>query len=179
MPMFAEAGTTVIQRSRKICLLGDLGVGKTSLVRRFVEQRFDERYLSTLGVAVNRKVIHLERPEPTALSLLLWDIAGSEPFSQVVHSYYRGAAGALLVCDLTRPETLASLAQYAHAMRSVNPGVTFTLMGNKADLAGQREIVDDQLGIAAGQLQAPWYLSSARTGEGVEPAFQALAATVV
>lgn len=169
----------MIERSRKICLLGDLGVGKTSLIRRFVEQRFDERYLSTIGVVVNRKVIVLAHPVQATLTMLIWDTAGSEPFSRVVRTYYRGAAGAMLICDLTRPDTLASLAQYAHEMRAINPNTPFVLVGNKLDLSGQREILDEQLQAAAGQYQAPWHLSSARTGAGVEPAFEALAAAIV
>lgn len=169
----------MIERSRKICLLGDLGVGKTSLIRRFVEQRFDERYLSTIGVVVHRKVIVLEHPVQATLTMLIWDTAGSEAFDRIVRTYYRGAAGAMLICDLTRPDTLASLANYAHEMRAINPNLPFVIVGNKLDLTGQREILDDQLRATAEQYQAPWHLSSARTGTGVEQAFLALAAAVV
>lgn len=169
----------MIQKSKKICLLGDLGVGKTSLVRRFIEQRFDESYLSTMGVIVNRKTMLLEHPEPTILTLLIWDTAGSEPFSQIVSSYYRGSSGAILVCDLTRLDTLTSLQRYAREMRTVSPRAPFVLMGNKADLAGQREVANDQLAEIATQLAAPWQLSSARTGDGVELSFQALASVII
>lgn len=174
-----EQVARLIKRSRKISVLGDLSVGKTSLIRRFVEQRFDERYLSTMGVVVHRKVVIVEQPEPVELTMLVWDIAGSEPFSPMMQTYYRGTSGAILVCDVTRPETLASLERYADEMRGTNPGVPYVMIGNKIDLVGQREIGDDLLAAAAAQLRAPWYQSSALTGEGVDPAFQALAAMIV
>jgi small GTP-binding protein len=169
----------LVQRSKKVCLLGEFGVGKTSLVRRFVEDRFDERYLSTIGVLVSRKTMLIDRPEPIDLTLLIWDTAGSERFSTVVRSYYQGAAGALIVCDLTRAETIVALTDYAAHVRAVNPGVPVVLVGNKLDLASQREIADEQLTTLALHLAAPMVLSSARTGAGVEAAFQLLADAIV
>src|SRR5512147_1281675 len=104
---------TVIQK--KVCLLGDFAVGKTSLVRRYVEGRFDDKYLSTIGVKISRKT--LARSTGT-LNLLIWDLAGSDEFNTIAPSYLRGAAGALIVCDLTRPETLKVFAQYAEMLHS-------------------------------------------------------------
>lgn len=157
--------------SVKVCVLGDFSVGKTSLVRKFAESRFDDRYLSTIGVRVSRKVIQL--PEEI-VTMLVWDTAGSEPFNDVVRAYYRGASGALLVCDLTRPNTVQSLSSYAQQFHSVNPGVPLIILGNKVDLVGTRVVSDDQIARAADQLNAPWYLTSAKTGEAVEESFQAL-----
>ena len=92
--------------SKKVCLLGDFAVGKTSLVRRFVLNIFEDRYLSTIGVKVSRKTVVTPGPgDLIELTLMLWDLAGSEEFDQVRASYLRGASGAVLVCDLTRPET--------------------------------------------------------------------------
>ncbi|MGQ9483351.1 MAG: Rab family GTPase, partial [Chloroflexus sp.] len=102
----------------KICLLGEFSVGKTSLIRRFVEGVFDERYLSTLGVKINRRTLHIDQTE---INLIIWDTAGGEKFDQVVQNYYRGAAGAILVCDVTRPETLSALHEYATAFHSASP----------------------------------------------------------
>jgi len=165
---------------KKICLLGDFAVGKTSLIGRFVEGHFSERYLSTIGVRVSRRVIQIDQiAAPTRLTLLVWDTAGGEPFSSIVQSYYRGASGALLVCDLTRGETLTSLMRYTQDFHSVNPGAPLVLVGNKADLTGQRAISDEQVGAAAGLYGAPWVLASARTGEQVEAAFQALGTSLV
>jgi small GTP-binding protein len=162
------------QLTKKICLIGDFAVGKTSLVRRFIESSFSESYLSTIGVRVSRKVVELPTTPPGSLSMLIWDLAGGEPFSSVVQSYYRGASGALLVCDLTRSETVDSITRYAHEFHSVNPGAPLVLIGNKVDLAGQRTVSDEQLSEAAAAYGAPWYLSSAKTGEQVDQAFLTL-----
>jgi len=160
---------------KKVCLLGDFAVGKTSLVRRFVEGIFDEKYLSTIGTRISRRALTLERAgQAVELTLLIWDLAGGERFSQVMESYYRGAAGAMLVCDLTRPETLKALRDYAEDFWSVNPQAPLVLVGNKVDLTDQRALSDQDLATIAGQCQAPWFTSSARTGENVERAFRLL-----
>jgi len=89
---------TLIQK--KVCLLGDFSVGKTSLSERFVYDRFSGRYLSTIGVKISRKPINISKD--IMLNMLIWDLAGSEEFSGVQSSYLQGAQGAILVCDLTR-----------------------------------------------------------------------------
>ncbi len=162
--------------SKKVCLLGDFAVGKTSLVRRFVLNLFEDRYLSTIGVKVSRKTV--VAPGPTdlvELTLMLWDLAGSEEFDQVRASYLRGASGAVLVCDLTRPETLASLVSYADDLRRVSPQATrLVIAANKLDLAEGRRIAQDDLEAVAARLAAPLYLTSARTGDEVETLFRHL-----
>lgn len=164
---------TVIQK--KICLLGDFAVGKTSLVRRFVEGIFEDKYLSTIGAKVDRKTITIPTEnQATTLTLLLWDLAGGEKFDRVMSSYYRGAAGAVLVCDLTRPETLQVLVNYTRDFWSVNPNTPIIVVGNKVDLVEKRAITDDELAALASQHQLPWFVSSAKTGENVETFFQAL-----
>ncbi len=161
----------VIQK--KICMLGDFAVGKTSLVRRFVEGRFDDRYLSTIGVKVSRRKVALAGGRE--VHLLVWDLAGSEEFSGVQSSYLRGAAGALLVCDLTRLSTLDSLAQYAQQMFRVQPRAPLLLVGNKKDLHDAREIEEADLAQTGEKLGIPWFTTSAKTGENVEWAFRKLA----
>ena len=104
---------------KKICLLGDFSVGKTSLINRFVYDRFDERYLSTIGVKVTRKELAPRQGRPA--HLLIWDMAGSEDFSGVRNNYLQGASGALLVCDLTRANTLDSLTNYTRPLRQTSP----------------------------------------------------------
>ena len=164
---------TIIQK--KVCLLGDFAVGKTSLVRRFVEGIFEDKYLSTIGAKVDRKTIAIQtESQATNLTLLLWDLAGSEKFDRVMSSYYRGAAGAVLVCDLTRLETLRAVANYTRDFWSVNPRTPIVVVGNKVDVVEKRAISDEELASAAGQYQLPWFVSSAKTGENVEIFFQAL-----
>jgi small GTP-binding protein len=162
--------TNLIQA--KVCLLGAYAVGKTSLVRRFVEGRFEDRYLSTLGVKVSRKTI--TRPGYT-LNMLLWDIAGKERFSQLEPNYIRGAVGALIVCDLTRPETIEQFPRLYQQVQNANASAEVVFVANKSDLADQRAISDEALGEMCTSLGGAWLLTSAKTGEGVEEAFQILA----
>lgn len=156
---------------KKICLLGDFAVGKTSLVRRFVEDIFEDTYLSTIGAKVSRKVLTVD---DTSLTLLIWDLAGGEKFTRVMDTYYRGAAGAILVCDLTRAETLPSLNNYARNLWQISPRVPLVIAGNKADLEEQRDVAVTELASRAAQINAFWLTTSAKTGENVDALFHAL-----
>lgn len=159
---------------KKICLLGDFAVGKTSLIRRFVEGRFDDEYLTTVGVVVSRKSVFY--PEYT-LNLLIWDLAGGRDFSQSAH--LMGVTGAMLVCDLTRSATLATVRTYAGYLREVNPQVKLILLANKCDLAEERIIQDEQLQAMAGDLDASLEITSAKTDYGVDVAFKSLADALI
>ena len=161
--------------SKKVCLLGNFAAGKTSLVRRFVYNRFDDRYMSTIGVKVSRKMITLPHEgELVELSILLWDLAGSEEFDALRASYLRGASGAVLVCDLTRPETLDPLRVYAEELLRTNTHARLILAANKCDLVDQRRLSPAQIAVAAAALDVPYYLTSARSGEEVENLFRHL-----
>ena len=172
--------------SKKICMLGDFAVGKTSLVRRFVYDTFDDRYLSTIGVKVSRKLLPVASGDRVAdLTMILWDLAGSEEFSQMRRAYLRGAAGALLVYDLTHAETLASLGDYADQLLQINSNAAVVIVANKSDLvaAGGN---DNGIAVAtldgralAGSLDAPFLTTSALTGANVEDAFRQLGQRVV
>lgn len=157
---------------KKICLLGDFAVGKTSLIRRFIEGRFDDRYLSTIGVKISRKPIEMA---DSTLNLLIWDLAGGDDFSKSGASYLRGAVAALIVCDLTRPDTLAGYQFYTDQMRQINPGAVLLFAGNKADLAEERAILDEEIQAICQTLGGTYLDTSAKTGYQVETAFQLLA----
>ena len=158
---------TIVQK--KICLLGDFSVGKTSLIRRFVDGRFDDKYLGTIGVKISRKT--LLRPYGQ-MNLLVWDLAGSNGFDTPSEmAYLHGAAGALIVCDLTRQDTLAAFERYAHLMRAINPTACLVFIGNKMDLITERVIPDADLRDTCLPYHGDWFLTSARTGERVENAF--------
>jgi small GTP-binding protein len=160
---------------KKVCLLGDFAVGKTSLVRRFVYNLFDDKYLSTIGVKVSRKTVTLATTNDIAsITMMLWDLAGSEEFSQMRASYLRGAAGAVLVCDLTRPETFDHLQIYINDLRKISPDAQFLLAGNKYDLVEQRCISEKQIEDFAAQWGIPYRLTSAKTGDEVETLFRIL-----
>jgi small GTP-binding protein len=159
---------------KKICLLGDFGVGKTSLIQRFVEGRFDEKYLSTVGVKISRKPLKRSYGD---LNLLIWDLAGSNGFtSSLSESYMQGAAGALIVCDLTRLNTLTAFQKYARQIRGRNPNVQLVFVCNKADLVGERAVSETDLTAALSALdESTFFVTSAKTGERVEEAFIHLA----
>ena len=160
---------------KKVCMLGSFAVGKTSLVRRFVEGKFDDRYLSTIGVKISRKTVSSSEVDYET-NLIVWDLAGGDEFLRSNSSYLRGAAGALIICDLTRPQTLAAAEQYAHQIRSINRGAGVVLLGNKVDLVEERVIEDEQLAsVAAAFEDCPVYLTSAKDGVNVEVSFTQLA----
>jgi small GTP-binding protein len=166
--------------SKKVCLLGDFAVGKTSLVRRFVYDLFDDKYISTIGVKVSRKTVAMPRDDDIVeLTMMLWDLANCEEFSQVRTSYLRGAAAAVLVCDLTRPETLDSLHAHMDDLLGVSPGAQLVLAANKCDLADQQQLTPAQIETVAAGLCAPYRLTSAKTGEEVETLFRHLGRLLV
>jgi small GTP-binding protein len=166
--------------SKKVCLLGDFAVGKTSLVRRFVYDLFDEKYISTIGVKVSRKTVGVSRVDDVVeLTMMLWDLGGGEEFHQVRASYLRGAAGAVLVCDLTRSETLDQLRTCADELLSISPGAELILAANKCDLTDQQRLAPAQIEAVAADLDAPCYVTSAKTGEEVETLFRHLGRLLV
>ena len=166
--------------SKKVCLLGDFAVGKTSLVRRFVYDLFDEKYISTIGGKVSRKTVAVPTNDGDVveLTMMLWDLAGSEDFSQIRGSYMRGAAGAILVCDLTRPETLLHLDGYLDDLHQVSPQALAIVVANKSDSPDQQLLLS-QVEAGAARLGAKCYVTSARTGENVEEIFRNLGRTLV
>jgi small GTP-binding protein len=151
---------------RKVCLLGDGGVGKTSLVRRCVEDIFSDNYIISFGTKVSKKVIDLEEVE---LTLMIWDILGQKSDDALHAAYYRGANGALLVGDQTRPETMRHLVKWKGDFLKVNPGAFILAAANKSDLESSMnasEIQELTLALGTGFLR-----TSAKTGDGVEGLF--------
>jgi len=166
-----------MELQKKICLLGDFSVGKTSLIRRFVEGIFEEKYLSTLGAKVDRKILSIE--PSTQLKLLIWDIAGGEKFNMMMRSYYNGSSGAILVCDLTRLETITSLKNYITDFHGINHAVPLVIMGNKVDLVDPQSDIIAHLAETAHQCQVPYFVSSAKTGQNVEVSFHTLGKSII
>ena len=170
----------MLSLSKKVCLLGDFAVGKTSLVRRFVYDLFEDKYLSTIGVKVSRKVVAVPKDDATIeLTIMLWDLADSKEFDSIRVSYLRGTAGAVAVCDLTRPSTVDGLYKYSRDLRAINPEAHLILAANKTDLTDQQAVTAAQIEAAALDIKAPFYLTSARTGENVDQVFRHLARLLV
>lgn len=166
----------------KICLLGDGAVGKTSLINRFVKQHFTDRYLLTIGTNTYKKRIAIKRPgqNDIYLSLIIWDIMGQMTFRQVfLPQYLKGSRGALLVCDLTRKETLERLDNWMDLMFVEWGEIPLVFIGNKNDLKDRHEFGAGELKDMAKDFGCGHFLTSAKTGENVEDAFQALGRTII
>lgn len=160
---------------KKICLLGGFGVGKTSLISRYVHSIFSDKYLTTVGVKIDKKSVNVEG---TDVDLVIWDIYGQDDFQKIRMSYLRGASGYLLVADGTRRSTLDTALAIHDSAQAVVPDVPFTLVVNKADLAPEWEIDDDLLDVL---VKRGWRVikTSARTGADVEDAFTTLARAMI
>lgn len=159
---------------KKICLLGAFGVGKTSLVRRYVDTIFSDAYLTTVGVKIDKKQLTVGSEQ---MALILWDIAGEDEVAAVRVSYLRGAAAYLLVVDGTRPETLDTAVSIQARVGAEIGEVPFIALLNKADLMEDWALPAERIE----HLEAAgWSFrrTSAKTGMGVEEAFQELAARV-
>jgi small GTP-binding protein len=171
---------TLITLSKKVCLLGEFAVGKTSLVRRFVYNLFDDRYISTIGVRVSRKTVAVPIEDQLAeLTLMVWDLAGSEEFNRVSTSYLRGAAGAVLVYDLTRSNTFDQLYNYVLSLYKINPHAKLVLAGNKVDLVDRHQLDLRKAEQLAAELNAPLFFTSAKQGEEVDSLFRHLGRLLV
>jgi len=158
--------------STKVILTGSFGVGKTSLFNQFLFSKFSERYLTTIGVNVKKKVITIDDDE---LSILLWDIAGEISQDKVPHSYFLGASGIIYVFDVTRPMTYKNMESDIGYLKSKIPGVKIKVVGNKKDLRTDEQIEEmkDELIIPAD------IFTSAKTGENVEALFVKLGKSIL
>jgi small GTP-binding protein len=163
---------------KKICLIGSFAVGKTSLIERFVYDRFDEKYLTTIGVKISQKALppvkNAHGGQMIQHTFLIWDIAGLDKFDSVVTNYFRGAAGALIVADLTRPETVEDIGELYDRFSAVSPGAVVIVLGNKLDIFEEDKQTLSALKAKAGEFEAELMLTSAKTGKGVEQAFMRL-----
>src|SRR5271167_1978912 len=157
---------------KKICMVGQFGVGKTSLVRRFVDSIFDERYLTSIGVKIDRKDVSIGGKP---VRLMLWDLAGEDDLAQLNMSHLRGASGYILVADGCRVGSLEKAVELEKRIREKLGLLPFVLAVNKSDLRDQWEVKAEQV---AGY-GWPTFETSAKAGSGVEEMFLALAATLI
>ncbi|MEM6646481.1 MAG: Rab family GTPase [Bacteroidota bacterium] len=157
---------------KKVCLLGASAVGKTSLVSRYIRGIFSERYLTTIGVKIDKKTVEVDAQ---AVDLLVWDLNGEDCFQRLSMNYLRGAAGYVLVADGTADDTLDKALTLYHRATGTHGAVPAVLLLNKHDLK-------EEWTLSAGQIEAleadGWtlFFTSAKTGENVDEAFAYLAA---
>ncbi len=160
---------------KKICLLGTSGVGKTSLVARFVRSIFSDKYLTTVGVKIDKKTVSVDGSEVT---LVIWDLAGDDDFQRLQTSYLRGTSGYLLVADGTRRVTLDQVLELQKRVAGNLGAIPFILALNKSDLSSQWEVEEGRISA----LQAENFAvikTSAKAGAGVEEAFAQLARRMI
>jgi small GTP-binding protein len=159
---------------KKVCMLGGFSVGKTSLVKRYVQSVFSEAYLTTVGVKIDKKTVDLSG---RTVNFILWDLAGEDDIASLRLTYLRGSAGYVLVADGTRPSTLEVALSLRQRVEAEYGPLPFVLLLNKNDLTEQWAIADAEVE----KLRSDgWWVqaSSARTGAGVEDAFKDLAVRV-
>jgi len=148
-------------------MVGAYGVGKTSLVKRFVDSIFSDKYLTTVGVQIEKKQLHVGGEDVT---LMLWDLAGEDAVTEVRLSHLRGASAYVLVADGTRGPTLDTALSLQKRVRDVIGPVPFIFVVNKADLRNRWEIRQESLDKLSAE-GWPVFLSSAKSGAGVEELF--------
>jgi Ras-related protein Rab-2A len=150
-------------------IIGDTGVGKSCLLLQFTDKRFQPVHDLTIGVEFGARMISIDGKQ---IKLQIWDTAGQESFRSITRSYYRGAAGALLVYDITRRETFDHLASWLEdARQHANPNMTIMLIGNKADLSHRRAVSTEEGEAFARDHGLVFLETSAKTALNVEEAF--------
>lgn len=154
---------------RKICMLGAFSVGKTSLVKRYVSSIFEDKYLTTIGVKVDKKIVSLESKDVT---LMLWDLAGEDDYNSIKTRYLRGSSGYILVVDGTRPKTLETAMEIDTLAKQTLGEVPAMIALNKSDLVDDWLIPSEDLS----KLESSHTLlhTSAKTGGQVEELFRTL-----
>jgi small GTP-binding protein len=176
-----------LEYKKKIVLLGDSAVGKTSLIRRYVFDHFDDSYISTIGSKVTMKKLKISKEGANVdLTLMIWDLIGREGYHALHSRTFVGVQGALLVTDLTRKETLGTLERYwIPSLFKVVDSVPMIFACNKSDLKGEYEFEPGDLtditsrynsgskGLLPPELESG-YPTSAKTGENVERLFESI-----
>ena len=168
----------------KVCLVGEAAVGKTSLIRRFVQDEVDDRYITTLGAKVAKREMNFETPARTGIhmDMTVWDIMGEKGFRDLLkEAFFHGAKAVLAVCDLTRYSTLKELDDWVQSVFNVVGEIPVVYAVNKIDLKDEVMILygDKEIEQAARAFEAPFFYTSAKTGENVEHVFRRLGAMVL
>ncbi len=154
--------------AKKVLLVGNFGVGKTSLIRRFVLNEFSEDYISTIGVRVSTKIVKFKEEE---IKLLIWDVAGVSDNDKIPKAYFLGSSAAMYVFDLSREETYNNIKNQVETVKELSGLKNITVVGNKKDLLSSNEIeqIIKSISISVD------LITSAKDDENVEDAFVKLA----
>jgi small GTP-binding protein len=161
----------------KICLLGEAAVGKTSLVYRFIENKFRDNYKSTLGVNLLKKDMVLDNYG--GVSAQIWDLGGQESFKSLRKLYLEGANGAFVIFDTTKRKTYEKLDEWIQSFKESRGDKPLLLIGNKIDLSDKIKVEESEAKEYAENNRMKFILTSAKTGENVEKAFKELVKTIL
>lgn len=161
-----------MQKSKKVVILGHFGVGKTSLIRRFVTDSFSDNYQVTIGVHITKKVVQLT--ENTSITLIIWDLEGTDDIHAIRDSYLLGTHGAIFVFDVARPSTFQNINKDLDAVRPKLPDVPLLVVGNKLDLV----VPKDLEALLQKTHIATDFLTSAKTGGSVNELFRHVASLI-
>jgi len=160
-----------VEISKKVVIAGHFGVGKTSLIKRFVHEKFSDQYLTTIGVKIDKKTVEVNS---TSIHMILWDIAGEQSAFKIPKNYFMGAHGLLYVFDLSREETYQNLSDQVFEITKDNPKIHTIVLGNKSDLVNESLIEEIR-----SETSLNFKITSAMTGENVETAFKDLAENMI
>jgi len=158
-----------MQKSKKIVILGHFGVGKTSLIRRFVKDSFSDNYKVTIGVHITKKVVEITADE--TISLIIWDLEGTDDIKMLRDSYLLGTHGVVFVFDVSRPSTFQNINEDLKIVKSKTPKIPIMVVGNKVDLV----ILNDLQSLLKDNSITANFLTSAKTGNSVNEMFTQLA----
>ena len=158
----------------KVLILGDPSVGKSCFLIRYTEDTFQDVYLSTIGMDCKYKKVDLENGE--SIRLQLWDTAGQDRFRSITRNLYKGAAGIILIYDVTNRKTFESIKNWVESIRAeVSNKVVIVLVGNKIDKKKQIDVKTEEGDNLAEEFNLPFFECSALTGENINEAFVELA----
>ena len=164
---------------KKVCLLGDSSVGKTSLIRKYVYNTFDDSYIATIGTKVCKKSMVFDQSGvQVSIDMMIWDIMGQTSFRTLLQdAYFYGTHGVLAVIDSTRPETLDSIHDWVDSMKQVVGDVPIIFVSNKCDL--EHGMTPEFLEAQLGKYGSQYLFVSAKTGENVTKAFNILGEAII
>ncbi|HEY5539071.1 MAG TPA: Rab family GTPase [Thermoplasmata archaeon] len=169
----------------KVCLVGEAAVGKTSLVRRYIVDEFEDRYITTLGAKVSKKELAFPgnngNPE-VRMDMTIWDIMGEKGFRDLLkEAFFHGAKGILAVCDITRYSTLKELDDWVQSVFNVVGEIPVVYAVNKVDLTDEVMVMygDREIQQSTRAFDAPYFFTSARSGDHVNDSFHALGSAAV